>query len=95
MRSLPGLGIGQYLQAADSLKDLGIDPANEGQGDEDTPRPPVLTSVSFAWELARPTDPDVAPREQRLLRAVGEALAGPAQPQSDAPIKDRKIVPIR
>ncbi|WP_026338586.1 replication initiator [Nocardiopsis sp. CNS-639] len=64
------------------LNALGIngvnsDPANEDQGDEVNPRPPALTSVSsgsFEWELARPTDPDVAPREQRLLRAVGEAL---------------------
>ncbi|QUX29528.1 replication initiation protein [Nocardiopsis akebiae] len=61
---------------------LGVDPTNEGQGDEDNPRPPVLASVSsgsFEWELARPTDPDVAPREQRLLRAVGEALKRRAQ----------------
>ncbi|MFB8765967.1 replication initiator [Nocardiopsis alba] len=61
---------------------LGVDPANEDRGDEDNPRPPVLTSVasgSFEWELARPTDPDVAPREQRLLRAVGEALKRRAQ----------------
>ncbi|MET9711439.1 replication initiator [Nocardiopsis alba] len=64
------------------LEALGVDgvendPANEDQGDNEHPRPPVLTSVNsgdFAWELARPTDPDVAPREQRLLRAVGEAL---------------------
>jgi hypothetical protein len=64
------------------LEALGVDPANEGQGDEDNPRPPVLASVSsgsFEWELARPTDPDVAPREQRLLRAVGEALKRRAQ----------------
>ncbi|CAL9410049.1 replication initiator [Nocardiopsis dassonvillei] len=64
------------------LETLGVDPANEGQSDENNPRPPVLTSVasgSFEWELARPTDPDVAPREQRLLRAVGEALKRRAQ----------------
>ncbi|MDA2809055.1 replication initiation protein [Nocardiopsis sp. RSe5-2] len=34
---------------------------------------PVVNG-SFAWELARPTDPDVPPREHRLLRAVGETL---------------------
>ena len=64
------------------LKTLGIDPANEDQADKDTSRSSVLASVSsgaFAWELARPTDPDVAPREQRLLRAVGEALKRRAQ----------------
>ncbi|MDT0330982.1 hypothetical protein RM479_21400 [Nocardiopsis sp. DSM 44743] len=59
------------------LDALGVDPTGEGQGDDEHPRSPVLTSVNsddYAWELARPTDPDVAPREQRLLRAVGEAL---------------------
>ncbi|SIO90638.1 replication initiator [Nocardiopsis sp. JB363] len=59
------------------LDALGIDPIGEDQGDDTDPRPPVLTSASsgdYAWELAQPTDPDVAPREQRLLRAVGEAL---------------------
>src|SRR5690606_8589991 len=59
------------------LDALGVDPTGEHQGDEDNSRPPVLTSAKsgdYAWELARPTDPDVAPREQRLLRAVGEAL---------------------
>ena len=64
------------------LDALGIDPTNDdGQGDEDNPRPALLSvaSGSFAWELARPTDPDVAPREQRLLRAVGEALKRRAQ----------------
>ncbi|WP_150255115.1 replication initiator [Nocardiopsis deserti] len=69
------------------LNALGIngvnsDRINEDQGDEANPRPLVLSSVSsgsFEWELARPTDPDVAPREQRLLRAVGEALKRRAQ----------------
>ncbi|GAA0980751.1 replication initiation protein [Nocardiopsis tropica] len=63
------------------LDALGIDPTDDGQGDEKNPRPPLLSvaSGSFAWELARPTDPDVAPREQRLLRAVGEALKRRAQ----------------
>ncbi|WAE73661.1 replication initiation protein [Streptomonospora nanhaiensis] len=64
------------------LNTLGIDPTDDGQGDEDNPRPPALSSVasgSFEWELARPTDPDVAPRERRLLRAVGEALRRRAQ----------------
>lgn len=62
------------------LDALGVDPAEDGQGDEHTP--PVLTSVNsgdYVWELARPTDPDVAPRERRLLRAVGEALKRRAQ----------------
>ncbi|MFD3684573.1 replication initiator [Nocardiopsis sp. NPDC058631] len=63
------------------LNTLGIDPANEDQGDEDNPAPPPLSmsSGSFEWELARPTDPDVPPRERRLLRAVGEALRRRAQ----------------
>ncbi|OLT29472.1 replication initiation protein [Nocardiopsis sp. CNR-923] len=64
------------------LDALGIDPNNEDQGDENGHRPPALTSVDsgrFAWELARPTDPDVAPRERRLLRAVGESLKRRAQ----------------
>ncbi|WP_017614644.1 replication initiator [Nocardiopsis salina] len=69
------------------LEALGIngvnsDPANEEPGDAHNTRPPVLTSVNsgdYAWELARPTDPDVAPREHRLLRAVGEALKRRAQ----------------
>ncbi|WP_028646757.1 replication initiator [Nocardiopsis sp. CNT312] len=68
------------------LDTLGInavstDPADEGQGEGDH-RPPALLSTargSFAWELARPTDPDVAPRERRLLRAVGESLKRRAQ----------------
>ncbi|WP_433699122.1 replication initiator [Nocardiopsis sp. CA-288880] len=64
------------------LNTLGVDPVNEDQGDGDNPRPPALASVasgSFEWELAKPTDPDVAPRERRLLRAVGEALRRLAQ----------------
>ncbi|MCP3014827.1 replication initiation protein [Nocardiopsis dassonvillei] len=63
------------------LNALGVTPGNDGQGDEDTPRPALLTvaSGSYAWELARPTDPDVAPRERRLLRAVGESLKRRAQ----------------
>ncbi|MEU3229634.1 replication initiator [Nocardiopsis alba] len=69
------------------LEALGINgvksgPTNEDPGNNEHPRPPALTSVDsgdYAWELARPTDPDVAPREQRLLRAVGEALKRRAQ----------------
>ncbi|MCY9786996.1 replication initiation protein [Nocardiopsis sp. EMB25] len=69
------------------LNALGIDridriDGDDGQEDENDPRSPVLTSVNsgkFAWELARPTDPDVAPRERRLLRAVGESLKRRAQ----------------
>ncbi|MEV2278980.1 replication initiator [Nocardiopsis sp. NPDC049922] len=69
------------------LNALGIDridriDGDDGQEDENNPRPPALTSVNsgrFAWELARPTDPDVAPRERRLLRAVGESLKRRAQ----------------
>ncbi|MFV2195550.1 replication initiator [Nocardiopsis sp. LOL_012] len=63
------------------LDTLGIDPADEDQGEGDH-RPLALLSTargSFAWELARPTDPDVAPRERRLLRAVGESLKRRAQ----------------
>ena len=58
------------------INGVNSDPTDKDQADEEN-RPPVLASVSsgsFAWELARPTDPDVAPREHRLLRAVGEAL---------------------
>lgn len=69
------------------LEALGIngvnsDPSNEDPEGVGNTRPPVLTSVNsgdYAWELARPTDPDVAPREHRLLRAVGEALKRRAQ----------------
>ncbi|MFE6308819.1 replication initiator [Nocardiopsis sp. NPDC057823] len=63
------------------LDALGVTPGDDGQEDEDNPRFALLTvaSGSYAWELARPTDPDVAPREQRLLRAVGEALKRRAQ----------------
>ncbi|QVQ50490.1 replication initiation protein [Spiractinospora alimapuensis] len=60
------------------LDALGIDPntnpTDEGQGDGLTLTPPADSSGHHTWELARPTDPDVPPREHRLLRAVGEAL---------------------
>ncbi|MDA0568054.1 replication initiation protein, partial [Streptomonospora sp. S1-112] len=63
------------------LNALGVRPGEEGQ-DHDAQQPPALASVAsgnHAWELARPTDPDVPPREHRLLRAVGEALKRRAQ----------------
>ncbi|TQN28326.1 hypothetical protein FHX37_3660 [Haloactinospora alba] len=66
------------------LQTLGVDPANpdpdDGTGSETTSQPgaPVLSATATngrcVWELAKPTDPDVAPREHRLLRAVGERL---------------------
>ncbi|PSK90927.1 hypothetical protein CLV63_12152 [Murinocardiopsis flavida] len=54
------------------LNVLGVDPSADsdrqaGAGNE------------FAWQLARPTDPDVPPRELRLLRSVGDALKRRAQ----------------
>jgi hypothetical protein len=61
------------------LEQLGVTPGeehDEDQGD-DAQRPALplaITGNGHAWELARPTDPDVPPREHRLLRAVGEAL---------------------
>ncbi|PSK88731.1 hypothetical protein CLV63_12917 [Murinocardiopsis flavida] len=55
------------------LQTLGIDPANP-EPDTDAASPVAIASTDTAWELARPTDPDVPPREHRLLRAVGEAL---------------------
>ncbi|MDA0564936.1 helitron helicase-like domain-containing protein [Streptomonospora sp. S1-112] len=63
------------------LNALGARPGDEGL-DHDAQQPPALASVAsgnHAWELARPTDPDVPPREHRLLRAVGEALKRRAQ----------------
>ncbi|NYI94662.1 hypothetical protein HNR12_000939 [Streptomonospora nanhaiensis] len=63
------------------LNALGVRPGEKGQ-DHDAQQPPALASVAsgdHAWELARPTDPDVPPREHRLLRAVGEALKRRAQ----------------
>lgn len=57
------------------LDQLGVDP-NKDPGDADT-SPPALSAVTsnnHTWELAHPTDPDVPPREHRLLRAVGHAL---------------------
>ncbi|GAA4918744.1 replication initiator [Streptomonospora salina] len=62
------------------LDKLGVDPdADEGQGDNAAPALSSVSSGNHAWELARPTDPDVPPREHRLLRAVGEALKRRAQ----------------
>ncbi|MFW5415472.1 replication initiation protein [Nocardiopsis sp. CNT-189] len=58
------------------LERLGADP-DGGQEDAGAAGPAV--TGSFAWELANPTDPDVPPREHRLLRAVGEALKRRAQ----------------
>ncbi|MBV2363478.1 helitron helicase-like domain-containing protein [Streptomonospora nanhaiensis] len=62
------------------LNALGVRPGEEGQ--DHAAQPPALAPVAsgnHAWELARPTDPDVPPREHRLLRAVGEALKRRAQ----------------
>ncbi|MFC7326883.1 replication initiator [Marinactinospora rubrisoli] len=62
------------------LEQLGIDPSrDEDQGANGSAWPVPVSSGNHAWELARPTDPDVAPREHRLLRAVGEALKRRAQ----------------
>ena len=62
------------------LRTLGVDPDNPGHAQEDAqPAAFPLRALGgcgdrIAWELARPTDPDVPPREHRLLRAVGETL---------------------
>ncbi|GAB3439307.1 hypothetical protein GCM10027570_03460 [Streptomonospora sediminis] len=59
------------------LDTLGVDPdadPDEGQAANAAPALASVSSDNHAWELARPTDPDVPPREHRLLRAVGEAL---------------------
>ncbi|GAA3737756.1 hypothetical protein HDA32_005389 [Spinactinospora alkalitolerans] len=64
------------------LDALGVDPSADLEDGTGQPGSPVRLSVAsndVAWELARPTDPDVAPREHRLLRAVGEALKRRAQ----------------
>ncbi|PSK99294.1 hypothetical protein CLV63_10315 [Murinocardiopsis flavida] len=62
------------------LETLGIDPANpEPDSGADSPVRLAMAGTDTAWELARPTDPDVPPREHRLLRAVGEALKRRAQ----------------
>ncbi|MDA8372611.1 MAG: replication initiation protein [Nocardiopsaceae bacterium] len=64
------------------LDALGVDPdadPDEAHGDGAAPALPSVSSGDHAWELARPTDPDVPPREHRLLRAVGEALKRRAQ----------------
>jgi hypothetical protein len=62
------------------LNALGVSSGNEhqdddqGDGGQRSALPFAITGNGHAWELARPTDPDVPPREHRLLRAVGEAL---------------------
>ncbi|GAA3747033.1 hypothetical protein HDA32_001460 [Spinactinospora alkalitolerans] len=64
------------------LDALGVDPTADPDDDTGQPGSPVRLSVAsndVAWELARPTDPDVPPREHRLLRAVGESLKRRAQ----------------
>ncbi|WP_026124169.1 replication initiator [Nocardiopsis baichengensis] len=58
------------------LEQLGVDPTDPGP--DEAGGFPVVNG-SYAWELARPTDPDVPPREHRLLRAVGETLKRRAQ----------------
>ncbi|PRX92124.1 replication initiator [Allonocardiopsis opalescens] len=52
---------------------LGIDPDHPGPGGSSAPPGPVRSS-GYAWELARPTDPDVKPREHRLLASLGQHL---------------------
>src|SRR5690606_23399161 len=59
------------------LEQLGVDP--DAPDIEKVGGVVPLVNGSFAWELARPTDPDVPPREHRLLRAVGETLKGRAR----------------
>ncbi|MFC3997859.1 replication initiator [Nocardiopsis sediminis] len=65
------------------LDALGVTPGDDGPDDGDTRAgtdfPLAVASNGHAWELARPTDSDVPPREHRLLRAVGEALKRRAQ----------------
>ncbi|MBB4933221.1 hypothetical protein F4561_004041 [Lipingzhangella halophila] len=63
------------------LDALGVDPDAGPDEASDNTAPPLsaVSSGNHAWELARPTDPDVPPREHRLLRAVGEALNRRAQ----------------
>ncbi len=62
------------------LETLGVDPHQDpADHDQDTTVPLRASSGTHVWELARPTDPDVPPREHRLLRAVGEALQRRAQ----------------
>ncbi|TDQ53012.1 replication initiator [Actinorugispora endophytica] len=60
------------------LDALGVDPSTDPNP---SGSPVVLAGAgdNVAWELARPTDPDVPPREHRLLRAVGDALKRRAQ----------------
>ncbi|GLU50129.1 replication initiator [Nocardiopsis ansamitocini] len=58
------------------LDTLGIDPTADNT---DTSVRLATTDRNTVWELARPTDPDVPPREHRLLRAVGESLKRRAQ----------------
>ncbi|GLU47122.1 replication initiator [Nocardiopsis ansamitocini] len=55
------------------LDTLGIDPDSDPEN-TDSPLRLTTTDRNTVWELARPTDPDVPPREHRLLRAVGESL---------------------
>ncbi|GAA3738339.1 hypothetical protein GCM10022205_25500 [Spinactinospora alkalitolerans] len=64
------------------LDALGVDPTADPDDDTGQPGSPIRLAVAgndIAWKLARPTDPDVPPREHRLLRAVGESLKRRAQ----------------
>ncbi|MBB6174704.1 hypothetical protein HNR23_004764 [Nocardiopsis mwathae] len=62
------------------LEQLGVTPGAEGQNHNAGHVTPLrVASNNEVWEVARPTDPDVPPREQRLLRAVGESLKRRAQ----------------
>ncbi|KUP98169.1 replication initiator, partial [Thermobifida cellulosilytica] len=58
------------------LRTLGLDPTNDRENTHPAAFPLRFLGDGdrIAWELARPTDPDVPPREHRLLRAVGETL---------------------
>ncbi|CAM3696632.1 replication initiator [Nocardiopsis rhodophaea] len=62
------------------LEQLGVTPDDDGQDQNAGHVIPLrVASKNEVWEVARPTDPDVPPREQRLLRAVGESLKRRAQ----------------
>ncbi|MBB4933747.1 hypothetical protein F4561_004567 [Lipingzhangella halophila] len=75
------------------LETLGIDPNNDDH-DQGAAVPLRASSGNHVWELARPTDPDVPPREHRLLRAVGDALHRRSQLDS-ARQHDPSVTPER
>ncbi|GAA3724575.1 replication initiator [Salinactinospora qingdaonensis] len=75
------------------LRQLGVNPTEEPDDSDSASGPSSASSGASGgagvplhlsgnrevWELARPTDPDVPPREHRLLRAVGDTLNRRAQ----------------